>query len=202
MSVGWDPGLFSCTRATFASILGRPPSCFWGEGISLGHSEAVKRLHGVKDALALTIPSPHELQRARQGKESQEPKHSRLVYVTPEHGANLPAIEKAIKSLKHYFEGCPTTVVFVSPSELEAKKDFSHAGVVIGTSAEREVGASLELSVSMSSNPDFTARIVTSYARVFKKLKTKYSFGALTPLHFSPLDLSADDEITTIKKYC
>lgn len=199
LSVGWDPGLFSCARTVFYSFLQTTPYCFWGKGTSLGHTEAAKSVSGVKDALSVTIPIHGATSLAKQGIAPPKPLHKRLVYVLPETTANTTQLAKQIKSIPNYFAGERTTVRFVSKVELDNLKSLSHAGNVICMSDDDTL---LELNAKMASNPSFTAKIMTAYVRVKSRLKQKYGCGAFTPLHFSPIDLSPESELDTIKKFC
>lgn len=204
ISAGWDPGLFSMIKAAFYSILGEFPVCFWGKGTSLGHSNAVKNIDGVIDAISFTVPETSEISKARLGIEtSPNTRHTREVFVTIKANANRSKIENQIKNIENYFKGQHTTVNFVSLNDLEKLKTFTHKGLVIGSKTTSEgLKFSLELSATMSSNSEFTAMIILSYAKAIKKLKTKYPAGAYTPLHFSPLDILSADEKQMIKLFC
>ena len=202
VSAGWDPGLFSCARAVFFSCLGVTPTCFWGKGTSLGHSEAAKSVDGVLDAVSLTIPNKKTLKLAKRGLATAAPKHSRKVYVLAAPNEDKKQIEQKIKNIKHYFAEQPTTVKFVNKRQLEQIKSFSHAGKVVATkTTEDGFKCNLTLDISMDSNPSLTAMMIASHLRVWHKLKTKFKNGALTPLHIAPLDLLETDEMSSIKNF-
>ena len=202
MSAGWDPGLFSQTRAMFYSILETNPICFWGKGTSLGHSDAVKRVAGVLDAIAFTVPERNAITLSNQGLIPPEPRHTREVYALVKDDADKNKISHQIKTMDNYFSGQPTTVTFVTVDELNKMKNFSHAGQIIAVKLADNNVFKLKLETEMSSNPQMTAMIVASYIKAFPKIKVKYPAGAYTPLHFSPLDLVCLNDIDAIKKFC
>lgn len=197
LSCGWDPGLFSCYRATCWQILQTMPTCFWGKGISLGHSQAVRNISGVVDAVSYTLPNKIARYRAKKGLQSKN-LHFRKVYVESADPKLNKQIKQKIKNMPHYFAGQKVKIKFICGEKLRSLKKFFHKGEVIASDNENR----MSFMVSMDSNPAFTAKIILTYLRVFQKLKNKYKFGAYTPLHFSPMDLSNMDEIETIIKFC
>ena len=201
VSAGWDPGLFSQIRLMFSSILSSPCNSFWGPGTSLGHTQAVKQIPALEDALAITLPNPKAIAQAKTGKVSEE-KHSRQVFVVSNNPQQNKQIETSIKQMDHYFKNQTVSVKFVSQKKLNSIKNFSHSGQIFCTNLAKNNNILLQMSASMQSNPDLTAKIVLSYARVIKKLIKKYPSGAYTPLHFSPLDLSVTSIKQTIKTFC
>lgn len=197
LSTGWDPGLFSIEKCLFQNILGTKCNCFWGKGVSLGHSQAVRELDGVADAISFTIPNKKNIKKAYNGK-LVENNHLRKVYVVSKNSQLNAKIAKQIKSLPHYFKGQNTIVKFVSKTRLKFLKTQKHQGNLICVTKKDK----LWLKVKMKSNAQFTAKIVLMYVAVFKKLMKKYPAGAYTPLHFSALDISPFSADASIKKFC
>ena len=188
MACGWDPGLFSVIRAYMSAISGVSPTTFWGKGISMGHSDAIRRIDGVIDAVQFTVPSSEAIKLAKQGSLPEDmPLHSRECYVVAE--ANSQArIEREIKNIPNYFLGQPTTVSFVKSDKLASlKKKMFHKGEVISTFKTIH-GSSCKLcfSASMESNPHFTASIMISYINAIFNLKQNNMVGAFTALDIPP----------------
>lgn len=186
ISTGWDPGLFSIVRLLTESILPDGKSyTFWGKGVSQGHSDAVRRIPGVKNAVQYTVPVESALDRVRSGENPEltvREKHVRVCYVVPEPGADTNKISDTIKNMPHYFSDYDTTVNFIT--EEEFCKDHSrkpHGGIVIRTGA---TGAGskqkMEFGLELGSNPEFTACVVTAYARAVYRLSREGRTGALT----------------------
>src|SRR5690606_16156857 len=92
ISTGWDPGLFSMARLLGQSILPEGEDyTFWGKGLSQGHSDAVRRVAGVKNAVQYTIPLDSAMERVRAGENPQlttSEKHQRVCYVVANEGAD------------------------------------------------------------------------------------------------------------------
>ena len=188
ISVGWDPGVFSITRALFSGILPNGESyTFWGKGVSQGHSDAIRRIKGVKNAIQYTIPKEEALTQVRSGINptlSTREKHLRECFVVAEDGADLALIEKEIKEMPNYFADYDTIVNFISQEELKEKHSkLSHGGFVIRTGNTTEENKEiLELSLNLDSNPEFTGSVLTAYARAVYKLKRENKTGAITVL--------------------
>ena len=191
---GWDPGLFSVLRALALALLPRGESrTFWGEGVSQGHSEAVRRLPGVLDARAYTVPIPAALEAARAGAgEDLTPgrMHRRVCYVAAEEEAEREAIRRAIVTMPHYFADYDTTVHFVTQEELtRVHGGLPHGGLVLRTGhtgrgeAHR---ASLELRLRLDSNPEFTGGVLAACARAAWRLGRAGEFGCKTLLDIPP----------------
>ncbi len=198
ISAGWDPGLFSVARLYAASVL---PSgsdyTFWGRGISQGHSDAIRRIEGVVDARQYTVPVPEALLAVRSGKCPElttREKHLRECYVVAEDGADLEKIESEIKNMPNYFADYDTTVTFISLEELREKHSgMPHGGSVIRngkTGADGENTHTVEFSLKLDSNPEFTASVLVAYARAIDRLKKEGSFGCKTVFDIAPAYLS------------
>ena len=184
ISIGWDPGLFSLIRLLAGAILPQGIDyTFWGKGVSQGHSDAIRRIAGVKDAKQYTIPKEEMIHDVRSGKNPQISScqaHIRDSYVVPEKGADLAAIETAIKTMPYYFSDYETHVTFVSEEEFDAyHQNIPHGGFVF-RSGETSPGINhvLEFALKLDSNPEFTASILTSYARAVFRLAQHGFCGA------------------------
>ncbi|MBO6101765.1 MAG: diaminopimelate dehydrogenase, partial [Opitutales bacterium] len=173
ISVGWDPGMFSLNRMYANAILrdGKDYT-FWGKGVSQGHSDAVRRIKGVKDAKQYTIPVASALEQVRGGANPElttRQKHTRECFVVLEEGADAAYVENEIKTMPNYFADYDTTVHFISEEEL--KKNHSgipHGGFVLRcgkTGLNGENKHIIEYSLKLDSNPEFTACILVAYAR-------------------------------------
>jgi diaminopimelate dehydrogenase len=184
ISAGWDPGLFSIMRALSGAVLPAGAECtFWGRGVSQGHSNAVRRLPGVKDAVQYTVPVEPALSAARDGTSlAAGQRHTRECFVVPEENADLAEIERKIKEMPCYFAGYETTVYFVTQEELSREHaGMPHGGVVIrsGTTGQNNK-QTMELSLKLQSNPEFTASVMVAYARAAVRLAGEGDFGAKT----------------------
>ncbi len=198
ISIGWDPGLFSIMRLAFSSVLPNGKDyTFWGKGVSQGHSDAVRRIKGVKNAIQYTIPKEEALLAVRSGSNpnlSTREKHLRECYVVIEEGADKDVIENEIKSMPNYFADYDTIVNFVSEEELKKNHNkLPHGGFVIRTgNTTKENGEKIEFSLDLDSNPEFTGSVLTCYARAVYRLAQKGEVGVFTvfdiPLKYlSPL---------------
>ncbi|MBR0428676.1 MAG: diaminopimelate dehydrogenase [Lachnospiraceae bacterium] len=196
ISCGWDPGMFSLNRVYAASILPDGQAyTFWGKGVSQGHSDAVRRIDGVKDARQYTIPVPAALERVRAGENPElttREKHTRECFVVAEEGADLARIENEIKTMPNYFSDYDTTVHFISEEEM--KRDHSglpHGGSVIytGTSSEGTKHV-VEYSLNLDSNPEFTGAVLVAYARAVARMAAAGQTGGRTVFDVAPAQLS------------
>lgn len=186
ISTGWDPGLFSLARLLSSSVLPQGKDyTFWGKGVSQGHSDAIRRVPGVKNGIQYTVPVPEAIERVRTGENpelSAGEKHKRVCYVVPEEGADLQEIEQAIKTMPNYFAEYDTTVHFISEEELRAEHSgMPHGGFVIRTGRTGK-GAKqrMEFSLALESNPEFTSSVVVAYARAVHRLAKEGRTGACT----------------------
>lgn len=198
ISVGWDPGMFSLDRIYAESILVQGSTyTFWGKGVSQGHSDAIRRVPGVKNGIQYTVPVDAAVEEVRSGKEPElttRQKHVRECYVVPEDGADLAAIEEAIKTMPNYFSDYDTTVHFITEEELKANHSkMPHGGFVIRTGETGREGNKhvIEYSLKLDSNPEFTASVLVAYARAACRLSAKGETGAKTVFDIAPGLLSA-----------
>lgn len=202
ISVGWDPGLFSLARAYSNAILPQGKDyTFWGRGVSEGHSDAIRRIKGVKDARQYTVPVPEAVEAVRAGKEpdlTTRQKHTRECYVVLEEGADAAYVENAIKTMPNYFDEYDTTVNFISEEELQQNhKGLPHGGMVIRsgrTGHEKENKHIIEFSLKLDSNPEFTSAVLICYARAAYRLAKEGKTGCLTVLDVAPAYLAAQSD--------
>lgn len=197
ISVGWDPGMFSLNRLYAEAILVQGSTyTFWGKGVSQGHSDAIRRIPGVKDAKQYTVPIEAAMEEVRSASEPElttRQKHVRECYVVAEEGADLQAIEEAIKTMPNYFADYDTTVNFITEEEL--KKNHSkmpHGGFVIRTGETGRDGNQhvIEYSLKLDSNPEFTSSVLVAYARAAYCLAKKGESGARSVFDIPPVLLS------------
>ncbi|MBQ2645554.1 diaminopimelate dehydrogenase [bacterium] len=197
ISVGWDPGLFSLNRMYANAILPNGNDyTFWGKGISQGHSDAIRRIEGVKNAKQYTIPVEKALQAV---KNCQNPtlttreKHTRECFVVAYDWADKEKIENEIKNMPNYFADYDTTVHFISEEELEKNHSgIPHGGFVIRTGKTSEKNQHvIEYSLKLDSNPEFTASVLVAYARAAYKLSLEKNYGCKTVFDIAPAYLSA-----------
>ncbi|WP_018749930.1 diaminopimelate dehydrogenase [Paenibacillus sanguinis] len=186
ISTGWDPGLFSLNRLLAQSVLPEGKEyTFWGKGVSQGHSDAIRRVAGVKNGVQYTIPVESAVERVRSGENpelSTKDKHLRECYVVAEEGADLAEIEQAIKTMPNYFADYDTTVHFISEEELKANHStMPHGGNVLRSGRTGENSTQIvEFSLKLDSNPEFTASVLVAYARAVYKLSQSGQSGAKT----------------------
>ena len=204
ISVGWDPGLFSLNRLYGDAILPQGDTyTFWGKGVSQGHSDAIRRVQGVKNAIQYTVPIDEAVEKVRSGcgpELSAREKHLRECFVVPEEGADLSAIEETIKRMPNYFSDYDTTVHFITEEELkEHHSKMPHGGFVIrsgetGRDGNRNI---IEYSLKLDSNPEFTSSVLVCYARAAWRLKKKGETGARTVFDIAPglLSMKTPEEL-------
>lgn len=194
ISVGWDPGLFSLNRLYGQAILPNGKDyTFWGKGVSQGHSDAIRRIPGVKDGKQYTVPVESALEKVRNGENpelSTREKHTRECFVVAEDGADKAAIETAIKTMPNYFADYDTTVHFISQEELD--RDHSgipHGGVVFrtGTTGLRgEQKHVVEYKLQLESNPGFTSSVLVAFARAAYRMQKDGLSGCKTIFDIAP----------------
>ena len=197
ISVGWDPGMFSLNRLYANAILTNGKDyTFWGKGVSQGHSDAIRRIEGVKNAIQYTVPIEDAVEQVRSGSEPElttRQKHLRECYVVPEEGADKAAIETAIKTMPNYFSDYDTTVTFITEEELKAHHSkMPHGGFVIRTGETGCEGNKhvIEYSLKLDSNPEFTGSVLVAYARAAHRLSVKGESGARSVFDIAPAMLS------------
>ena len=199
ISVGWDPGLFSLARAYANAILpdGKDYT-FWGKGVSQGHSDAIRRVKGVKNAKQYTVPIDSALEAVRSGQNPElttRQKHLRECYVVLEEGADVAEVENAIKTMPNYFADYDTVVNFISEEELLTKHaGLAHGGFVIRsgkTGMDKENSHIIEFNLKLDSNPEFTTSVLVAYARAAYRLNQEGNNGCKTVFDIAPAYLSA-----------
>lgn len=203
-SNGWDPGLFSVIRQIIAAIFpGMKVYTFWGEGVSQGHSDAIRRINGVKDARQYTVPIQEAVDRVLKGENPEltdYDMHKRVCYVVAEEGANQAEIERQIVTMPNYFAGYQTEVNFISEEELKANHSgLPHGGFVIAiVETSPGVRQKIEFRLDLDSNPEFTGSVLVAYARAAYRMNQQGMTGAITPLHVPPIMLDPRDEAEVI----
>ena len=199
ISCGWDPGLSSLARLYMNAVLpvGQDYT-FWGRGVSQGHSDAIRRIKGVKDARQYTVPVASAVEAVRNGEDpvlSTREKHTRECYVVAEEGADLAYIENEIKTMPNYFSDYDTAVHFISSEEMARDHAaLPHGGSVIRsgkTGFDKENTHVCEFSLKLDSNPEFTGSVLVAYARAIKKMYDRGCRGCKTVFDVAPADLSA-----------
>ena len=198
ISCGWDPGMFSLLRLYGNCVLPNGQDyTFWGKGVSQGHSDAIRRIKGVKDARQYTVPVPSALEAVRAGKNPElttRQKHTRECFVVAEDGADKARIEKEIKEMPNYFADYDTTVTFISEEEL--KRDHAgipHGGFVIRsgkTGWDNEFNNVIEYNLKLDSNPAFTSSVLAAFARAIFRLNKEGQTGYRTVFDIAPAYLS------------
>lgn len=198
ISVGWDPGMFSLNRLYANAILRDGNDyTFWGKGVSQGHSDAIRRIDGVKDAKQYTIPVETALEAVRNCENPElttRQKHTRECFVVAKEGADLAKIEKEIKTMPNYFADYDTTVHFISEEELQRDHaGIPHGGFVLRTGKTGRNGEHnhvIEYSLKLDSNPEFTSCVLVAYARAAYRMNQRGMSGCKTVFDVAPADLS------------
>ncbi|HIV75496.1 MAG TPA: diaminopimelate dehydrogenase [Candidatus Pseudogracilibacillus intestinigallinarum] len=207
ISVGWDPGLFSINRVMAEAVLAEGNTyTFWGKGLSQGHSDAVRRVEGVKNGVQYTLPSETAMDRVRNGENpdlATAEKHKRECYVVLEDGASADEVAHTIKTMPNYFDEYETEVHFITEEEL--LRDHSampHGGFVIH-SGKTGAGSNqiVEFSLKLDSNPEFTASVLVAYARAAHRLSQEGQAGAKTVYDIGPGYIHPDSPADLRKKY-
>lgn len=198
ISVGWDPGMFSLNRLYANSILPVGSDyTFWGKGVSQGHSDAIRRIEGVKDAKQYTVPVKKALDSVKNCENpvlSTSDKHTRECFVVLEEGADADRIEKEIKTMPNYFADYETTVHFISEEELKKNHSkINHGGFVFRTGKtgiNGEHNHVIEYNLKLDSNPEFTSSVLVAYARAAFKMNKEGLSGCKTVFDVPPAYLS------------
>jgi len=198
ISVGWDPGMFSVNRLYAESIMPNGTTyTFWGYGVSQGHSDAIRRIDGVKDARQYTVPIEEAVAVVREGdcpNYTTGEKHRRECYVVVEEGADKERIEREIKTMPNYFDEYETTVNFISEEELKREHSkMPHGGMVIRngkTGMNLENTHTIEYNLNLESNPEFTSSVLVAFARAIYRMKREGKTGCITVFDVPPAYLS------------
>ncbi len=198
ISTGWDPGMFSVNRLYSSCILPKGKNyTFWGKGVSQGHSDAIRRIKGVKDARQYTIPVPEALEAVRSGQQpdfTTREMHRRECFVVAEEGADLERIENEIKTMPNYFADYDTTVHFITEEELlRDHRGIPHGGFVIRTGKTGRNGENshvIEYRLKLDSNPEFTASAIIAFCRAVARLSKEGDSGCKTVFDIAPAYLS------------
>ena len=199
ISLGWDPGMFSLNRLYANAILPEGNDyTFWGKGVSQGHSDAIRRVEGVKDAKQYTIPVEAALDAVRNGENPElttRQKHTRECFVVLEEGADAAKVEEEIKTMPNYFSDYDTTVHFISQEELDKNHSgIPHGGFVLRsgkTGWDGEHSHLIEYSLKLDSNPEFTSSVLVAYARAAYRLQKEGQSGCKTVFDIAPAYLSS-----------
>ncbi len=198
VSAGWDPGMFSLARLYAGAVLPNGKDyTFWGKGVSQGHSDAIRRIDGVLDARQYTIPVESALESVRRGENpvfTTREKHKRECFVVAKEGADRAKIEREIVTMPNYFADYDTTVHFISLEELKEKHSkLPHGGVVIRsgvTGLSNEHKQTIEYSLRLDSNAEFTASVLVACARAVCRLNDEGVVGCKTMLDVPPIYFS------------
>lgn len=201
ISVGWDPGMFSLNRMYANAILPNGKDyTFWGKGVSQGHSDAIRRVEGVKNGKQYTIPVESALNAVRAGENPElttRQKHTRECFVVLEDGADAEKVENEIKTMPNYFADYDTTVHFISEEEFNEKhSSIPHGGFVIRsgkTGWNEENTHIIEYSLKLDSNPEFTSSVIVAFARAAYRMYKEGQSGCKTVFDIAPAYLSARD---------
>lgn len=194
---GWDPGLFSVMRTMYSSVF-ENIECFWGKGISLGHTNAIKKVDGVVDAKQYTVPNKKAVALAKNGNPVTIEKHFRLCYVVA--NKDKTEIANQIRNIPNYFKGQTTIIKFISQKELDKKHNTSmHQGNIFASTKDSNNTFTSHFEVKMTSNPSFTAKILLAYANAVMKMQEQKIFTALTPVSIPPIWLLNQPEEEVIK---
>ena len=198
ISGGWDPGMFSLNRLYGSAVLPEGNDyTFWGKGVSQGHSDAIRRVEGVKDGKQYTIPVESALNAVRNSENPElttRQKHIRECFVVAEEGADLKKIEETIVNMPNYFADYDTTVHFITEEELKANHSgIPHGGFVFRTGVtgwNKENNHVIEYSLKLDSNPEFTSSVIVAFARAIGRLANEGVIGCKTVFDIAPAYLS------------
>jgi len=208
ISVGWDPGMFSLNRMLGNAVLPEGSDyTFWGKGVSQGHSDAVRRIDGVKDARQYTIPVDEAVNRVLSGETpelSTADKHIRECFVVPCDGADLEKIEQEIKTMPNYFADYHTIVHFISEEEMKrSHSGLPHGGIVVRSGKTGINGGHnqlIEYKLNLDSNPEFTSSVIVAYARAAYRMNNEGVYGCKTVFDVPPVYLLSKSREEIIKE--
>lgn len=205
ISTGWDPGLFSLNRLLGQSVLlDGTDYTFWGKGVSQGHSDAIRRVDGVKRGVQYTIPNEEALDRIRNGEVLElttSEKHIRECFIVVDKDADKEKIEKKIVSMPNYFADYKTTVNFIDDEEFDKNHlGMPHGGSVFrtGTTGDgsRQV---IEFKLTLESNPEFTSSVAVAYGRAVYRMAKEGKTGTVTVFDV-PLGLLSPKSAEELRK--
>lgn len=206
ISVGWDPGVFSLNRIMAEAILPKGKTItFWGKGVSQGHSDAIRRIEGVRDGIQYTIPNQEKIDAFKKGEVTElttREKHTRECFVVLDGQADAERVKEEIITMPNYFSDYETTVHFVTQDVLEKdhKQGMPHGGKVIRVGHTSEVNQeTIEYTLELDSNPEFTASVLVAYARACARLSEEGKVGALTVFDIAPKYI-INEENRTLRK--
>ena len=202
ISCGWDPGMFSLQRIIAESVLPEGKHyTFWGKGVSQGHSDAARRVNGVKDARSYTLPVESAMDMVRHGEQpvfTAREMHKREVFVVLEEGADAAAVEHAIKTMPDYYADYDVTIHFISEEEMKKNHaELPHGGFVMRSGVTGDEGQHHELieySLKLDSNPEFTGSVLAAYGRAVYRMANKGETGCITVFDVAPKYLSPKSE--------
>lgn len=192
ISVGWDPGLFSLNRLYAEAVLPEGETyTFWGKGLSQGHSDAVRRVEGVKAGVQYTLPSEAAMAEVRKGTRptlATRDKHTRECYVVLEEGADAATVEHTIKTMPNYFDEYETTVHFIDEETLARDhQQMPHGGFVIRSgNTQPQYNQVIEYGLTLADNPGFTSSVLVAYARAAYRMNQAGQYGAKTVFDVPP----------------
>lgn len=205
ISIGWDPGLFSLNRMMAETFLQNGNTyTFWGKGVSQGHSDAIRRIKGVKNGIQYTIPIESAIEKIRKGENPElttRQKHLRECFVVLEEDADTKKVEEEIKTMPNYFSDYNTTVHFITEEELKKNHNkMPHGGFVIRsgkTGINDETNQIIEYSLKLESNPEFTSSVLVAYARALYRMSKQGETGAKTIFDIAPnmLSIKSNEEL-------
>ena len=198
ISCGWDPGMFSLLRLYGSAILPEGADyTFWGRGVSQGHSDAIRHIEGVLDARQYTVPKEAAVEAAKSGTcptLTTREKHFRECYVVAAPDADKALIEKSIKEMPNYFADYDTSVTFITMEEMKRDHaELPHGGKVIRTGKtglSKEHSHTIEYSLALDSNPEFTSSVIAAFARAVSRMRARGETGCITVFDVAPADLS------------
>ena len=200
VSCGWDPGLFSIIRVLYSNIF-QSQECFYGKGVSMGHTNALKRIKHVKNALQYTIPNKKAIKLAKRGQSINIPKHFRLCYVVA--NKNKKEIKSQIKSIPNYFQGEKTKIKFIGENKLTKKHSaLYHQGNIFSVYKNNKDKISSNFSLKTTSNPLLTAKIIITYLNALTFMIENNINTALTPIQIPPIWLTGKTESESILNFC
>ncbi len=206
VGIGWDPGVFSLMRVIFDGVLSAgDTTTFWGKGVSQGHSEAIRKIAGVKKGIQYTIPKEDALEKARGGEIAcltTRDKHLRECFIVLADGADAESIKEQIVTMPNYFSDYDTIVNFISDEEFDKNHNsIPHGGFVLRSGEVNDTKHTLEFSLKLESNPNFTASVLMNYAKAAIKMYGKGVVGSRTILDIAPIELLDSDRMDTIEHY-